>query len=195
MISLDSSEGQAETPAETERESLTSLRGKSERVIMRGLEDSIASIIADFCILSRDAALRGVRLPGVLRDTGSTKSSSRRVDKDLALDGIALIIFASKSVFRVALLEVEVLEDSSPGFKACAGSEACGASVDTTSGFFTKSFASLAELVKVEGIVGTGVGPMTSAGSEACGASLDTVSGFTAKSGASALTFVWIDSR
>ena len=109
---------------------------------MRGLEDSNASTIADFCILSRDAALRGVRLPGVLRDIDSAKSNSRRADKDLALDDIALIIFASKSVFAVILLEVEVLEDSRPGFKACAGSEACGASVDTTSGFTAKSGAS-----------------------------------------------------
>ena len=128
-------------------------------------------------------------------DLQSPAHGERRVDKDLALDGIALIIFASKSVFAVALLEVEVLEDSSPGFKACAGSEACGASVDTTSGFFTKSFASNDVLVKVEGIVGTGIGPKTIAGSEACGASVDTVSGFTAKSGASALTFARVDSR
>ena len=85
---------------------------------MRGLEVSIASTIADFRILSRDASLRGVRLPGVLKDAGSAKSSARRGEKDLALDGIALSVFASKSVFMVALLEVEVLEDSIPGFKA-----------------------------------------------------------------------------
>ena len=95
----------------------------------------------------------------------------------------------------VALLEVEVLEDWGAGLKTCAGFEACGASFDTTSGFFTKSFASVAVLVKVEVIVGTGAGHRACAGCEACGASFDTASGFTAKSGASALTFVGIDSR
>ena len=162
---------------------------------MRGLEVSNASTIADFCIFSRDATLRGVRLPGVLKDAGSAKSSARRGEKDLALDGIALVIFASKSIFTVVLLEVEVLEDSGAGFKACAGSEACGASLDTTSGFFTESFASVAVLVKVEVIEDCGAGCNTCAGCEACSASFDTTSGFTTKSGASALTFVGIDSR
>ena len=159
----------------------------------RGLEDSNASTIADFCIFSRDAALRGVRLPGVLKDMGSSKSKCLRGDIDLALVDMALIMIASMSVFMVILLEVKVLEETS-----CAGNEACRASVDAAPGFCTMSlttFTSVAELVKVEGIVGTGVGPRTIAGSKACEASVDTASGFTAKSGASALTFVWVDSR
>ena len=55
----------------------------------RGLEDSNASTIADFCIFSRDAALRGVRLPGVLKDMGSSNSKCLRGDIDLALVDMA----------------------------------------------------------------------------------------------------------
>ena len=159
----------------------------------RGREDSNASTIADFCIFSRDAALRGVRLPGVLKDIGSSKSKCLRGDIDLALVDVALIMIASMSVFIVILLEVKVLEDTS-----CAGNEARRASVDATPGFCTMSsitFTSVAEPVKVGGIIGTGVGPRSIAGSKAGGASFDTASGFTSKSGASALTFGWTDSR
>ena len=54
---------------------------------------------------------------------------------DLLLWWVTISIFSLKSVFTAALLEVEVLEDSGAGCKACAGCEACGISFDTTSGF------------------------------------------------------------
>ena len=74
------------------------------------------------------------------------------------------------------LVKVEDIVDTGIGPKTCAGNEACGASVDTSTGLITKFSASNDVLVKVEGIVGTGIGPRTIAGSEACGASVDTVS-------------------
>ena len=48
------------------------------------------------------------------------------------------------------LLEVEVLEDSGTMLEHCAGSEACGASVDAVSGFDAKSGTSASVIVGID---------------------------------------------